>query len=140
MKKIFLLFAIALIGLTACKNNQEGPGNGTNAPDDFLAMSNDGVYYKGAMLFEKNEELHQIAENVIRRTYRIQTDDQSQFVHFALAANVDKVDDKTTLSIKSEGVDNMESGAYDVVLSQIKDGKAWYWCKDKSIGFLIPSF
>lgn len=140
MKKILLILAITLIGVTACQDKNKGKGNSTGAPDAFIAMSNEGIFYNGIILFEKDEDTHQISENPIRMIYRIQNDDQTVYVNFSLQSKVTQVGQATSINAKSVGINYFASDSYDVVLSQIKDGKAWYWCKDKNIGFLIPSF
>lgn len=130
-KAILFLFAISL--LVGCEQRINNP-----EMDAFLSETAYGVYNDGVPLFVFDETLHQTATDDTKSYYRIQTDDQTQYIQMTITPRPATADNQTvTLKVESRGLEGVSDGDYTVKILQ-KNGAYWLWDENTKRGFIIP--
>lgn len=104
----------------------------------FLQKSVIGSYKDGHEYIVFDPNIHQIALNPKRHTFRIQNDRQDEYFHIEMDSYPRSLGVNIISSfVLKRGGENKE---YSFVLecSKIEDGKLWLWSKENKLGIIIP--
>lgn len=100
----------------------------------------EGLYLKGGSVLLYEDGSFQRAVNAGRKTYRIQRDDQTEYLHIAYSDNVPS-------SVKDEAVCtvyyNIGGGGETMLIVKFvtvhaENGKLWLWNELQKVGVIVP--
>ncbi len=106
----------------------------------FLASEKEGYYRNDAAVLLFDEDLHQKSFNKKRKQFRLQSDDQNEFMNIEMEAlpKSEGVHILTKFHYKTKG-----SGLSITLLlecSKLSDEKIWLWDKENKIGLIVPRY
>lgn len=129
-------FKLLIICLLLCSCKRKSPVESNPALEEFKRYSSYGVYIDGkpTMVYAATE--HQMAINSTRNTFRIQTDDQSMILHFALSLKPDKIGQELAVDLTAHGVPNIATSQSTVKVVKIVSETAWLWDSKQVKGFI----
>lgn len=106
----------------------------------FEAASTEGLYIRGNCVIPFNERTCQTARNVSRKTYRIQSDDQTRYMHIEYAdAFPGKVGDESGCTVYYNLGDSGETVLIvKFVVIQETAGYLWLWNELQKVGIITP--
>ena len=102
----------------------------------FLQKTEIGVYNGSDPIILFQADLHQIAYTGNGKSWRIQTDNQSQYLSCRLNENA-VTDKNLTASIRARGIEEITEGTYTAIVLKTADEKCWLWLPDSDTGLII---
>lgn len=105
----------------------------------FLKSEVDGLYRNGAGILVMDEKLHQKTYNLDRNTFRLQTDNQSEYFNaeFESLPKNKGVQILTKLTYYSEEEESTSTLLLEC--SKIEGRKLWFWDSNEKIGIIVSS-
>ena len=146
MNKRFLIPVLSLILMAGCRSNPD-PDNPTPDPPDvinqaletFKAKSDYGIYANGVALIAYDKTAHQIVSGNNNQLFRIQTDDQLQYVNFTVVDQAVTLNQSVAVGFSSKGVGGLYStGTISAAAVKVTGGKMWLWEESAKRGVIIP--
>ena len=131
----YLPYLLLIILIWGCKDDdiEHRTAELRNA---FLEKNEIGVYNGNAPIILFQSDQHQIAYTGNGKSWRIQTDNQSQY--FSCRLNENAVTGKNlTASINVKGLEEITEGTYTATVLKITDEKCWLWLPDSDTGLII---
>lgn len=100
-----------------------------------------GLYIKGAPVVVYDPTTFQTAVNHQRVTFRLQSDDQSKYVHVDCTDKAaTAVDESTICKITYRAEDDMETVLIiKFIAVKVEDGRIWLWNELQKTGLIVPS-
>lgn len=139
MFKRLLLCLAALAALAGCTSN---PTPGGDTPLNKLKAATDyGVYVDGEPVFTYDKTEHQLVSGSTggSKVFRIQTDDQFEYLHCELGSVPTAMGQNVSLNITAKGIDSWNNaGLYTATVVKIDDSRLWLWEEKTSTGFIVP--
>ena len=108
----------------------------------FEESSAEGLYMKGSCVFAYDAASQQRASNEKRKTMRMQSDDQTRYVHLEYSGNLPKATgDESSCTIHYNLADEGETMLI-VKLMAVKstDSRLWLWNELQKVGVIVPYF
>jgi hypothetical protein len=136
MKAISILLACLPI-LASCSGEAEPAGNETGEKN-ITARNTIGFYSPDGDSAFTIKDSDQTSVNPGRRTYRLQNQDQSRYIHVQLAEKPAAVGQRVKALFRCRGVSFLKDGETAMEVLRIHDGKVWLWSNDA--GVVIPEF
>lgn len=135
-RKIVIGFMF-VCGIVACQDNKLSDDHFDNQNKEaFLKQREYGVYSVGMPLIQYTEDNFQLSFNTIKKSFRLQTDNQDAYVSCVLLTNP-AVGQNTLLTLQQKGAGNAANGDYEVVALKLEASRMWLWNKEKGLGFII---
>ncbi|MDY3979883.1 MAG: hypothetical protein SOZ00_07665 [Tidjanibacter sp.] len=126
--------AVATVAmLWSCVNNEEKIQQRIT---EFCGQTEMGIYNGNSKIYAFEPETQQVAFAASEKTCRLQADDLSLFVQYALTGNVTE-NGTVKVTITSLGVDNVAVKNIDMTVKKIDGNKLYLWQSDKQYGHLI---
>ncbi|MDR0692822.1 MAG: hypothetical protein LBF69_07295 [Prevotellaceae bacterium] len=134
MKLIYVLL-IGLLTLASCAE-AEYAENGIDKKD--ITGYNDAGFYSldGVCIFTAQSR-NQVAVNSERLTYRLQNQDQSQYVHVKFAEKPAAAGQKVKAEFSFQGVSFLKE-EMEMEVFRVNEGKVWL--SGDNAGIVIPAF
>lgn len=134
MKAIYVLL-VCLLSLVSCAET-DYIGKGIDKKD--ITGCHDAVFYSldGVCSFAVQKE-NQVAVNPKRLTYRLQNQDQSQYIHVQFAKEPAVVGQKVKAVFSFRGVSFLKE-TMEIEVVRLEEGKMWL--AGDNVGIVIPVF
>ncbi|MBQ6073926.1 MAG: hypothetical protein IJK90_08465 [Bacteroidales bacterium] len=146
LRMALLLSVVALTMAVSCPHPVP-PEPGPVIPVDtkskervqFESVTSEGLYLKGESLITYDMTGFQRAANPIRRTYRIQSDDQSKYLHILYTEALPAVQEDEVECEIHYGLSAGESTTLIVKLVVVKqtDEYLWLWNEFQKVGLMV---
>jgi|GEM_PF-4717825 len=142
-KRIFIsLLSIAL--LAGCSSSP-APGTGPSPENEdvkiknFKTQSTYGAYNGGTALYVYDKTNHQIVTANGNKKFRIQTDDQFEYLNCETTSVPTAEDQALTLNVSAKGIPGFEAvKVYNATVVKLTDNNVWLWAGASSTGFIVP--
>lgn len=107
---------------------------------NFEAASAEGLYIKGDCVLQFNERAFQKAWSTSRKSYRIQSDDQTRYMHITYSGNAPSGNgDESGCTVQYNLGDSGETVLIvKFVVVQAADGYLWLWNELQKVGVITP--
>jgi hypothetical protein len=136
MKVISILLACLPI-LASCSGEAE-PAKQEIGKEVITSRNAIGFYSPDGGSTFTIEDSDQTSVNLGRRTYRLQTQDQSRYIHVQFAEKPAAVGQTVKTVFRCRGVSFLKDGETAMEVLRIHEGKVWLWSNDA--GVVIPEF
>lgn len=105
---------------------------------DFEAAFAEGLYIKGDCVLQFNELDFQKAWSASRKSYRIQSDDQTRYMHITYSGNIPSGSgDESGCTVQYNMGDSGETVLIvNFVVIQATDGYLWLWNEFQKVGVI----
>ncbi len=134
MKK-YLFCICLLLGLAACKDDEAGFDN-PEQREAFLRQTAFGVWQGGGALLLFQPDRHQLTYTGDGKIWRVQTDDQRQYISCELSEGV--VGGRhPDARIKVRGIEGITEGSSQALVLKTETGKCWLWLPEQGIGLFM---
>ena len=139
------LFILALaVGCGSGSDPEPNPNPNPNpTPEALTAFKNKsdyGYYTGGTAIFTFDKTKHQLVVSGNKKSSRIQTDDQFEYLSCTVNSGTVATDQAVTLGIQTLGISAMgASSSVSATVVKVADGKAWLWAASTSTGYIIPA-
>lgn len=134
MKVIYVLF-VCLLTLASCAET-EYAGKGVDKKD-ITGYSDAGFYSLDGVCTFTVQSQNQVAVNSKRLTYRLQNQDQSQYIHVEFAEKPAVVGQKVKAVFSFQGVSFLKE-EMEMEVVRVDEGKVWL--SGDNAGIVIPVF
>lgn len=147
----FALIVVATTMAVACPQPEpEVPdndnGGGTTKSESRVSFESSvltGLYLEKdghSVLYD--EEEYQLSTNHVRRTFRVQADDQESYVNVVFT---DRIPQKTGDEAVARITYRLDSGGETVAIVKlmavmVKDDRLWLWNEMQQLGVIVPGF
>lgn len=132
LRKILLASVVLLAAVACSKSGTDGPVD-THA---LLEKDAPGVYRNDDNVFLYDEDIHQIAFNALRRTFRIQNTAQDRYLHCALDADP-VVGQQVAIDVTTRSIASFPSQQLTAEVLRRDEGKVWLWDEQSGTGLVI---
>lgn len=134
MFKKIIFAAMVCVAAIACK--ESGTDDSTPTSHALLNKQAPGIYDNDDNVFIYDEDIHQLAFNTQRHTFRIQNTAQDRYLICALDADP-VANNRVTVDVKTRGISRFPSQTLQVQVLKRDQGKVWLWNEEKKAGFVI---
>ncbi len=134
--KVIYVFIVCLLTLVSCA------GEATPADEDFgkkkiTGYSDPGFYSLDGVNAFTAQSQYQVSVNNKRLTYRLQNQDQSQYIHVQFAGNPSAVGQKIKAAFSFQGVSFLKS---EMEMEVVRVDGEKVWLSGDNMGIIIPVF
>ncbi len=102
----------------------------------FLQKNEIGIYNGDNPIVLFQSDLHQLAYTSNGKSWRIQTDNQQQYLSCRLNENAVPGKNLTAI-IHTKDIEDITEGTYTAVALKTTDEKCWLWLPDLNTGLII---
>ena len=139
IKYIYILVALSFffIAMSSCHRNKLS----LNTPEKrtFVEMCKElGMYDNSKPVFIYNNVNYQLSVNNIRKSFRIQTDTQTQYLNVKLELMPIKVGDYVNGEVVVYKTQKEDLANYNFQCYKIEDDKLWLWDDETQTAITFP--
>jgi len=149
LSRYFLVSVLLLLVASSCKPDPEPDPSPTPPPtpsksearQKFESYSAEGLYIKGICILAFDISTQQKAINKTRKTYRIQSDDQSSYMHIKFIGDLPSELEKTTECTIHYLAEKSGNTMLVIMFTLVKsaNGYLWLWNELQQLGVIVPA-
>ena len=102
----------------------------------FKLTTHASVHKEGAVIYEFDEQRHQIVYTQDKRMYMVTNMEQTEFYSLT-TQTTPRLFVTINVKLKSVGIEALKPAIYTMVMVQQRDNKIWLWDDKTHIGFVL---